>query len=299
VVAWLQRLIIAGILISAGLWFFYFNDHSPTLAVAGSLVIVLGYTALLALEFVFLNVVNRSDSAPQASVSELVRAWVGESLVAPQVFGWRQPFFANAIADNLTLPGAVHGKRGIVFIHGFFCNRGLWTPWLKQLHGTGHACVALSMEPVFGSIDQYTPQIEAAVRQVTLASGLAPVLVCHSMGGLAARAWLQAMKAEARVHHVVTIGTPHGGTWLARFSRSKNTREMRLASVWQTRLNEGMPANRNSLFTCWYSNSDNIVFPTSTATLPHADNRMLRGVAHVQMAFEPRVMKQTLGLLAN
>jgi hypothetical protein len=54
---------------------------------------------------------------------------------------------------------------------------------------------------------------------------------------------------------------------------------------------------RHTLFTCWYSNCDNIVFPTSTAMLPGADNRLLRGAAHVQLAFVPEVMHATLDLL--
>jgi hypothetical protein len=101
------------------------------------------------------------------------------------------------------------------------------------------------------------------------------------------------------VLHVVTIGTPHRGTWLARFSRSHNGRQMRLASDWQTQLDHEMPVDRHALFTCWYSNTDNIVFPTSTATLPGADNRLVRGAAHVQMAFLPEVMNETLKLLGK
>ena len=297
--AWIQRLITAFLLVVACAWVIYFKDTSPTLAIAGFLVIALGYTGFLALEFVLLRFINRSDPAPQADALELLRAWAGESLVAPQVFCWRQPFRANAVPDNLAPPSAVQGKRGVVFIHGFFCNRGFWTPWLKRLQGSGHAFAALSMEPVFGSIDEYTPQIEAAVEKVRQASGMAPLLVCHSMGGLAARAWLQSMKAESRVHHVVTIGTPHGGTWLARFGHGVNGMQMRLASSWQSGLDLNMPADRHNLFTCWYSNSDNIVFPASTATLVGADNRLLRAVAHVQMAFEPQLMNQTLELLAD
>lgn len=296
--AWIQRLITTSLLVAACAWLVYFKDNSPAFAVGGFLLIAFGYTAFLALEFVLLRFVNRGDPAPQAAALELLRAWVGESRVAPQIFCWRQPFRAEAVADNIAAPGAIQGKRGVVFIHGFFCNRGFWTPWLKRLEGSGHAFVALSMEPVFGSIDDYTPQIEAAVEQVRRASGMPPLLVCHSMGGLAARAWLQTMKSEARVHHVVTIGTPHGGTWLARFSHGINGMQMRLASSWQTGLDLEMPRDRHTLFTCWYSNSDNIVFPASTATLVGADNRLLRAVAHVQMAFEPQLMDQTLGLLS-
>ena len=293
----LQKFITLSLLAAALSWLFYFRHNSPALAVAGFFTIALGFTVFLAIEFVFSRVVNRADPAPPATAFELFSAWIGESLVAPQVFCWRQPFRSNAIPDNLAADGVTPGKRGVVFIHGFLCNRGFWNPWLKRLRGTGHAFVAVNLEPLFGSIDEYIPEIDAAVRTVTEATGLAPLLVCHSMGGLAARAWLREMKAEARVHHVVTIGTPHGGTWLARFGHGKNGHQMRLSSSWQTGLNHDMPEGRHTLFTCWYSTADNIVFPSSTATLSGADNRLILGKAHVQMAFDPEVTDATLALL--
>ena len=293
----LQKFITLSLLASALGWLFYFRHNSPALAVAGFFAIALGYTVFLAIEFVLLRFVNRDDPAPPATLPELFNAWIGESMVAPQVFCWRQPFRSNAIPDNLAADGVTPGKRGVVFIHGFLCNRGFWNPWLKRLQGTGHAFVAANLEPLFGSIDEYIPAVDAAVRKVTDATGLAPLLVCHSMGGLAARAWLREMKAEARVHHVVTIGTPHGGTWLARFGHGKNGHQMRLSSSWQTWLNHGMPEGRHTLFTCWYSTADNIVFPASTATLAGADNRLIQGKAHVQMAFDPEVTDATLELL--
>ena len=302
----IQQLLTLVLLAVPVAWALYFWQSSPALAACGFIVLVLGCTAVLALEFALLWRVNRIDPAPQATFSELVSAWWGESLIAPKVFCWRQPFRANALPDNIAPEGIVPGKRGVVFIHGFFCNRGFWNPWLKRLQGSGHAYVAVSLEPVFGSIDEYTPLVDAAVRQVTAATGLAPMLVCHSMGGLAARAWLKSMKAELRVHHVVTIGSPHGGTWLARFGHGKNGQQMRLASGWLDALNIDMPTDRTTPlspaiphrpFTCWYSNADNIVFPTSSATLPGADNRLIRGQAHVQMAFAPQVIDQTLSML--
>lgn len=295
--ALLQRLLTFALIAAAGSWWFYFRGSSPVLAIAGCLLIVFGYAGLLALEFVILRFVNQSDPAPKPGWAELFRAWLGETLIAPRVFCWRQPFRAKVIADNVSPTGVTHGLRGVVFIHGFFCNRGLWNPWLKRLQGQGHAFVAVNLEPLFGSIDDYVPQIDKAVRQVSLVTGLPPLLVCHSMGGLAARAWLQTMRSEARIFHVVTIGTPHRGTWLARFGHGKNGQQMRLLSSWQSQLDHQMPADRHALFTCWYSNCDNIVFPTSTATLPDADNRLVRGAAHVQMAFLPMVMDATLATL--
>ena len=293
----LQQFLTFALLTVAIGWAFYFWTRNPVWAVCGFAVIVLGYTGLLALEFVFLRKLNRTDPAPQATVGELISAWWGECVIAPKVFCWRQPFRAQAVPDNLAATAVRRGKRGVVFVHGFFCNRGFWNPWLKRLQGSGHAFVAVSLEPVFGSIDEYTPAIDAAVAQVAAATGMAPLLVCHSMGGLAARAWLKTMKAESRIHHVVTIGSPHGGTWLARFGMGKNGGQMRLASEWQTGLDADMPAGRHALFTCWYSNADNIVFPASTATLPNANNRLIRAKAHVQMAFAPQLVDETLAML--
>ena len=293
----LQRFLTLSLLALALGWLLCFGGASPMLAVAGFLLILLGYSAVLAVEFMFLRQLNKTDPTPQATGRELLRAWWGETLVAPVVFCWRQPFRSNAVADQSGPPERVLGRRGVVFVHGFFCNRGLWTPWLKRLQGSGHAFVAINLEPPFASIDDYAAQVDAAVLQVTQVTGLPPLLVCHSMGGLAARAWLRQMKSDSRVHRVVTIGTPHRGTWLARFGHGHNGRQMRLQSDWQAQLDLGMPAGRNSRFICWYSSCDNMVFPASTATLPGADNRLVRGAAHVQLAFVPEVMEQTLALL--
>ena len=295
--AQLQRFITLALIAAAFGWLLYFRGSSPALAVAGFFVIALGYTGFLAIEFLLLRHINKTDPAPQPTWRELFRAWLGETLTAPRVFCWRQPFRMNVVPDRISPDASLRGRRGVVFVHGFFCNRGLWTPWLTRVQASGHAFVAVNLEPLFGSIDDYAPQIDDAVRRVTQATGVAPLLVCHSMGGLAARAWLKQMKAEARVHHVVTIGTPHRGTWLARFGHGHNGRQMRLLSDWQAQLDHEMPAGRHALFTCWYSNCDNIVFPTSTATLKGADNRLVRGAAHVQMAFLPEVMNASLALL--
>ncbi|MDO9402432.1 MAG: alpha/beta fold hydrolase [Polaromonas sp.] len=274
-------------------WLLVWWRVAPWLAIGGAFAIAAAYIALLGLEFLLLWRLHGNDPAPKANWRSLLVAWVGESLVAPQIFCWRQPFCSQAIADEWTPAG----KRGVVLIHGFFCNRGFWNPWLRRLQQAGHPFVAINLEPVFASIDDYVVSVDKAVADMTDATGMTPIVVCHSMGGLVARAWLKAMKAEARVHRIITIGTPHRGTWLARFGRGANGRQMRLEGDWHTQLDIDMPASRHALFTCWYSNCDNIVFPPSNATLEGADNRLVKGAAHVQMAFLAEVMDDTFDLL--
>jgi hypothetical protein len=265
---------------------------SPAGAIAGGLAIFFSYSFFLAAECVILKFVQRTDPVPQPAWPELARAWWAETWIALVVFFWRQPFRWRAEPD--CLDAATRGKRGVVFVHGFVCNRGLWTPWLRRVRESGHAFVAVNLEPVFGSIDDYVPAIDDAVRRVSDTTGLPPLIVGHSMGGLAIRAWLRAGANAARVHRVVTIGTPHRGTWLGRFSHTANGRQMRHGGDWVARLAEGAD---EVPFTCWYSNCDHIVFPASTATLPHADNRFVRGVAHVELAFQAQVVEHTLAAL--
>lgn len=289
----LQQAITLSLAAAALAWLVWHWPRSPALAVLGVALIAGGYAVVLGLEFVALYFVSRRDTTPAPSWPDIARAWLGETLVAPLVFCWRQPFRWDAVPDHLD-GEQLRGRRGAVFIHGFVCNRGFWTPWLRALKARDRAFAAVNLEPVFGSIDDYVPIIDAAVQQVTRATGLPPVLVCHSMGGLAARAWLRAGRDDGRVAHVITIGTPHRGTWLGRFSHLANGRQMRLQSEWLGELASYATQERHAAFTCWYSNCDNIVFPTSTATLPGADNRLVRGAAHVDLAFRPEVLAHAL-----
>lgn len=294
----IQRYLVGGLLLLALILISLNWSHSPTLCWLVALLFLTWHLLFLALEFGLAHWVNRHDGAQRAGLGLMILAWVGESLQAPRVFAWRQPFRSNALPDQLAqAPGS--GRQGVVFVHGFFCNRGFWNPWLQQLQRSGHVYAAVNLEPVFGSINDYAPIIDSAVKRVTAATGVPALVICHSMGGLAVRAWLRSHQADALVAHVVTIGTPHQGTWLGRLSPTRNGRQMRLASRWLAELAQNEPEARRSRFTCYYSNCDNIVFPTLSATLTGADNRFLPGVAHVALAFDERVMNESLARLSG
>jgi hypothetical protein len=140
--------------------------------------------------------------------------------------------------------------------------------------------------------------IDEAVERVRRRTGRPPVLVCHSMGGLAARAWWRATQGRRAIARLVTIGTPHRGTWLARFSAAPMGGRCSCAATGsQARAGRSRAALPPT--TCWYSNCDNVVFPADTATLPHADNRFVPGVPHVALAFDRECMEATLALIAG
>lgn len=296
----LQQFTTLGGLVFALLWgWIAWTAGHPGWAIAGAATIVGGYALVLALEFALLRLAHGSDPTPRATPLQLLRAWWGEVRAAPVVFCWRQPFRSRRWPDQL--PADAKGRRGLLLVHGFFCNRGVWNAWLQRLTAQGVPFVAVNLEPVTGSIDEYVETLEQAVQQLERCTGRPPVVVAHSMGGLALRRWLAETgeAGDGRVHHIVTIGTPHRGTWLARWALSKNTREMRFDSPWQQLLGTREPAQRPARFTCFYSHCDNIVFPPCTATLRGADNRHLPGVAHVDMVDHPAPWNEVQARLAE
>lgn len=293
--AWLLRavqLVQLGVALVSAVWVW---PHAPGWALVGMLQAVLLLPLVLAFQFALLAWVARTDSPPRPTLGQLAAAWWAEWRCFIVVFGGRMAWDWRRVPDAVPAGPTVGGAAGVVFIHGFMCNRALWTPWMARLQAQGRPFVAVNLEPVFGPIEGYRPIVEAAVARLHAATGQPPWLVCHSMGGLAARDWLvRTPGAAGRVAGLVTIGSPHGGTWLGRLSSVTNGRQMRLASRWLQVLAQqegGVPHPRTL---CWYTHCDNIVFPTSSGMLPGADNRLVTGAAHVEMNFRPALIEATL-----
>jgi triacylglycerol lipase len=279
-------LLLAMVFVASGMWW----------ALA---LIPLAYASILALEFMLMSCINSRHQAPWPGLAALIQAWWGEVCAAPRVFCWWQPFRSERWADQI--PEGSSGTRGVLLVHGFFCNRGLWSQWLARLRDAGVPVIAVNLEPVFGSIDDYARTIDSAVSSLTACTGLPPMVVAHSMGGLAVRAWL-AQTDPARAHHVITLGTPHRGTFMAHGAFSENCAQMRIGSGWLASL-AALEARQDPLkrpdFTCFYSHCDNIVFPADTGTLPGADNRALAATAHVHMCAHPAPFEELQRRLAG
>ena len=296
----MQRGVVAATVLAALAWLAWAQGAGLGIGaqLAGSLLALAPQAPLLALEFSLLAAVGRDAAVPRASGWALLKAWAGEVLASWQVFNWRQPFFARREPDLPARPG----QTAVLLVLGYFCNRAIWSPWLRRLRAQGLPCTALTLEPAFGRIDDWVPLIERAVAELQRASGRPPLVVAHSMGGLAVRAWLasqpDAAAADQRVLRVITIASPHQGTWMARFGHSPNVRQMRLGHAWLTALAALESPARRALFICFYGHADNIVFPASTAALAGAQNLHLPAVAHVDMVMHPAVWAELQRCLA-
>ncbi|MEO0318525.1 MAG: hypothetical protein RL404_2202 [Pseudomonadota bacterium] len=182
----------------------------------------------------------------------------------------------------------------VLLLHGFGANSGFWRPLSRRLREAGISHATVDLEPVLGSIDDYADLIEAQATLLCAATGASQlVVVGHSMGGLAARAWMR-RHGSARVLKLVTLGTPHFGSWLASYGSGRNAKQMvppgADPDAWLIRLSQSeTPALRERMLSIW-SRHDNIVSPQESAVLPCAGNVALDLVGHVALGFDPAVL---------
>jgi pimeloyl-ACP methyl ester carboxylesterase len=193
-----------------------------------------------------------------------------------------QPFERLWMGESRPPPGP--GPRlPVLLVHGYVCNRGMWRPIAPALRARGERCWAPNFEPVYGSIELWVPQLAARIDELLAASGAARVvLVAHSMGGLAARAYLR-RHGGAKVARLVTIGSPHHGSMHAHLGAGENAREMEPGSAWLAELAAGEGTGLAAPLVCIYSHHDDFVAPQASSAHPSGRNVPLAGTGHFAM----------------
>jgi pimeloyl-ACP methyl ester carboxylesterase/uncharacterized integral membrane protein len=187
----------------------------------------------------------------------------------------------------------------VIFAHGYFSNRGYFGALVRALEAHGaHPVFTPNFTAAFATIEAYAEELHREVERVALGTGQPQViLICHSMGGLGARAFLCAHGA-ARVRGVITIASPHSGTVHARFGGGPNARQMHRGSRFLAQLcgkeGEGGPGCR---VTSIYSPHDNLVAPQETSRLPWAKNIAIPGRGHIDILSSPELIEIVLAEL--
>lgn len=231
--------------------------------------------------------------------------------------GWRdagrlflEEFRASMLSSSWTMAFHRFAKRPaehpvglpVLLIHGYGCNSGYWHPMSKALATARITHYAVDLEPVLLDIDGYVPLIHDAVEKLCTETGHHEIIiVAHSMGGLATRAYLRDHGCT-RIAKVITLGTPHLGTGLANFGAGPNSRQMRWTgnartgtpSEWLRALAAAENDAVRALFVSIYSHHDNIVSPQTSSHLAGATNIEFNGIGHVALGFHPVIQKSVI-----
>jgi pimeloyl-ACP methyl ester carboxylesterase len=291
-------------------WFAAWAAQGQWVIAALALLAGLPHGPALAFEMLWAAHLARDEAARRAMGSEgappetypgkrvWLRAACHEAALAVRVFGWQQPWAHGAQPDHL--PANSQGRRGVLLVHGFFCNRGFWNPWMARLREAGIPFIAVTLDPPVADIALQARALARARLQLLEATGFEPLMVGHSMGGLVIRSHLAGQSDELAVRcEAITIGSPHHGTVLARLGLSTAALQMRPGSDFLRDLTRRESAERLRRLTCYWSVCDNIVFPARHATLAGARNIAVPNRPHVGLADAPEIFEDVLGRLSS
>ena len=181
----------------------------------------------------------------------------------------------------------------VLLLSGLLCDETVWWGIYPRL-----ADLADVTPLHFAGYDSLTLMAESALAAVP-----GPVAVVgHSMGGLVARYYVQRMGGDARVHTLVTLGTPHEGSQLAHLLPLPLVRQLQPDSELIRELHEPAPGCRTRFLAIW-SDLDQLVVPKRHATVVHDDlaarNVFVRGVGHMSLPVDGRVVHEICTTLAH
>src|SRR5437016_3442484 len=147
---------------------------------------------------------------------------IGSELIALAASSLLYPFGIGASRKRTARRAE---QRTVVLVHGYLGNRSSFFPLAAYLKARGLGPVLSFSYSGERGIDGAALELREFVRQRV--RGGRVDLVCHSLGGLVARTWLQMLGGARRVDRCITLGTPHQGTYNAYWLLSRVGRELR------------------------------------------------------------------------
>jgi len=281
-----------GAYVALGAWLCAGRGWGLAPAVGVALVIALGWRVAFILVTYALAWRHRSETPPEfrRNVLALLPHVLREAGAWTAGYTALQPFVRVFMGDSRP-PRARGARLPVLLVHGYVSNRGLWWVFRRALEARGETVWAVTLEPVYGTIDSLVDPLAARIDELLAATGAQQVvLVTHSMGGLVARAYLRDY-GGAKVARLVTLGGPHHGSLHAYLGAGANARAMEPGSPWLEALGRSEARGFAVPFTSIFSHHDNFVAPQTSSVHPAARNVPLAGIGHVSLVFSREVLE--------
>lgn len=150
-------------------------------------------------------------------------------------------------------------QRTVVFVHGYLANPSVFFPVRAYLLARGVRHVLFFSYRSSEGVVQGARRLKEFLRKHVRGGKID--LVCHSMGGVVSRVYLQELGGHRRVNRCITLGTPHLGTYNAYWIPARVGRELRPDSPLIKRLSISRDKCASVRFTSIVAGSDNIIIP--------------------------------------
>lgn len=193
----------------------------------------------------------------------------------------------------------------ILLVHGIVDNHTIFDSMERALRRRGFTDLS-SFDYGLLTTDVRATALDlaTAIERLVAESGYEKVhVIGHSLGGLISRYYIQRMGGHERVHTLVTLGTPHQGSALARVgSMLPLVRQLRPDSDLIAELNEPAPSC-DTRFLAFYSDLDQLIVPRRNARIEHSDLRVrnvpVHGIGHMSLTNDRGIAFQIAAALAQ
>ena len=223
----------------------------------------------------------------------------GAAAAAPYRLDALPPLRRGLVSADLEAAGTP-----ILLVHGMADNRSTFLLLRRALLRRGFGRVhTVNYSPFTTDVRTAARSLGRAVESLCEQTGYERVhVVAHSLGGMVARYLVQRLGGDARVHTLVTLGTPHGGTRSARLLPLPLCRQLRPGSDLIEELARPAPGCRTRFVAVW-SDLDQLIYPKRNARIDHPDldsrDVLLRGVGHTSLPVDARVAREVIRTLAH
>ena len=189
-------------------------------------------------------------------------------------------------------------SRPVVLVHGIWDTSRIFAPMIRWLETRGFRPLSLDLTPSDGAVglDELALQLRAFLDQ-----NLSPRepfdLVGFSMGGLVSRYYVQRLGGMERVGRLITISTPHKGSYWAYTVANKGSRQMRPGSDFLKELNRDAVILERVKFASIWTPLDLMIVPAWSSRLGVGEEFRIPVTLHPWMLRSRRSLELVAKLL--
>jgi triacylglycerol lipase len=189
-------------------------------------------------------------------------------------------------------------------VHGIVSNRSIFTLLRRGLTRRGFSNVfAINYSTILTDVRSAAVGLAEEVEQIVDETGFERIhIIGHSLGGLIARYYVTRLGGDVRVHTLVTLGTPHTGTYAAYAVPTRLMEQMRPGSGLMRELARPVRGCRTRFISYW-SDCDLAILPQRSAAVRHRDlrarNVRLHGAGHLTLPMLGEVVHGISNALAH
>lgn len=192
----------------------------------------------------------------------------------------------------------------VILVHGWIHNRSAFLGMARALrrHGFRHVH-AVDYNPLAYGIAELAGLLAAEVDRVLGATGAGKVMIVgHSMGGIVSRYYVQQLGGHQVVDTVITLGSPHRGTYAAHVGVGVAAAQLVPGSPLLRQL-EASARLGDVRWIAVYSDLDLLILPAVNAKLVHpalrAHNVRVTDLGHLSLLLSGQVVREVVTHLAD